>query len=204
VLAKDKVVTTAIFKETIVGRLMLRRLNLDGDQQADLTVHGGPEKAVYVYPVEHYAYWRRELPEMSLPHGMFGENLTISGLSEGTLHIGDRFRIGDAEVMVTQPRLPCYKLGIRFGRPDMLKRFLASRRTGWYLSVQREGEIGAGDTLDPIAGDPDAITVADVTELYVRDRGNADLLRRAIATPALPQDWREFFAERLAKLGPQS
>jgi MOSC domain-containing protein YiiM len=201
---RGRPVSTAIFKDSVEGRVMLRTLNLDGDQQADLTVHGGTLKAVYVYPVEHYAYWRRELPGVELPYGAFGENLTVRGLSEADAHVGDRYRIGGAEVRVTQPRLPCYKLGLRFGRPDMLKRFLASRRTGWYLAVTREGEIGASDAIARIGGDAGAVTVADITELYIHDRNNVDLLRRAVQTPGLPEDWRAFFVERLEKQGAAS
>ena len=135
-------VTTGIFKEPIAGPVMLRTLNLDGDAQADLTVHGGTTKAAYAYPLEHYEYWRNELPDMDLPFGMFGENFTTEGLLEKEVNIGDRFRIGDAEVVVTEPRVPCYKLGIKFGRADILKRFLASRRIGFYFAVLREGEVG--------------------------------------------------------------
>ena len=135
VLRNDEPVSTGIFKEPVAGRVMMRTLNLDGDRQADLSVHGGPEKAVYVYPSEHYEFWKRELPEMELPWGMFGENLTTTGLFETEVNIGDKFRVGTAEVMVTQPRMPCYKLGIRFGRVDIIKRFLISERSGFYLSV---------------------------------------------------------------------
>src|SRR5262245_58207652 len=130
VIWKGRTVTTSIFKEPVEGRVALRNLNFDGDRQADLSVHGGPMKAVYAYPVEHYDYWRGELPDMTLPFGMFGENLTIDGLVENAVNIGDRFRIGSAELMATGPRLPCYKLGIKFGRDDMVKRFAASGRTG--------------------------------------------------------------------------
>src|SRR6266542_4593910 len=137
-------VSTGIFKRPAEGRVMLRTLNLDGDRQADLSVHGGPSKAVYVYPSEHYDYWKQELPEMVLPWGMFGENFTSGGLFESELNIGDKFRVGSAVVMVTEPRMPCYKLGIRFNRPDMIKRFLASGRTGFYFAVLQEGEVGVG------------------------------------------------------------
>lgn len=199
--SKGALVSTAIFKEPVAGRVMVRRLNLDGDQQADLTVHGGAEKAVYAYPAEHYGYWRDELPGMALPRGVFGENLTVAGLSEDTVHIGDRFRIGGAELTVTQPRIPCFKLGIRFGRDDMLKRFLASERTGWYLSVQREGEIGPDDAVELVGQDEHGVTVRDIVRLYARDKQNRDLLRRAAAVPALAGGWRDFFAERLIALG---
>lgn len=120
---KGKPVTTAIFKEAVQGPILLRSLNLDGDRQADLSVHGGVDKAVYVYPTEHYDYWRSELSGQELPWGSFGENFTTTGLLEGAVHIGDRFCIGSAEVVVTQPRLPCYKLSIKFGQADRVKRF---------------------------------------------------------------------------------
>jgi MOSC domain-containing protein YiiM len=137
-------VTTGIFKEPVEGRVRLQRLNLDGDRQADLAVHGGAGKAVYAYPLEHYAFWREELGQ-DLTCGAFGENLTVEGLPlEEEMALGDRFKIGSAELVVTQPRVPCYKLGLRFGRDDMPKRFLASRRSGYYLAVEREGSVGAG------------------------------------------------------------
>jgi MOSC domain-containing protein YiiM len=154
-------VSTGIYKEPVNGRTMLRRLNLEGDGQADLTVHGGWDKAVYVYPSEHYAYWRHELPGMPLPHGIFGENFTTEGLEEKSVHIGDRFQIGEAVVEVTQPRLPCYKLGIRFGRPEMPTRFHTSGRCGFYLAVVREGTVGAGDVLKRIARNDKTISVIE-------------------------------------------
>lgn len=162
---KGRTVLTGIFKEPVSGRIAVRKLNLDGDGQADLSVHGGPEKAVYVYPVEHYAYWRKELPDMEFSWGMFGENLTTEGLLEEAIHIGDRFRIGSAEVIVTQPRMPCYKLGIRFGRNDIIKRFLVSGRPGFYLGVLREGEVGAGDTIELISRDKKQVTVSEIAHI---------------------------------------
>src|SRR5882724_3223879 len=150
VMSNGDPLSTGIFKEPVAGRVMLRTLNLDGDRQADLSVHGGRSKAVYVYPFEHYDYWKRELPEMKLPWGMFGENFTSAGLFESELSIGDKFHVGSAVVMVTEPRMPCYKLGIRFGRPDMIKRFLASERTGFYFAVLQEGEVGVGDQIELI------------------------------------------------------
>ena len=194
-------VSTGIYKTPVEGRHMLRALNLDGDRQADLTVHGGLYKAAYVYPAEHYAYWREELPGMELPWGMFGENFTTEGLDEATVNIGDRFRIGAAEVLVTQPRMPCYKLGIKFGREDILKRFLASGRTGFYLSVEREGEVGAGDEIELLGRDKNNVTVADIVGLYARDKGNSELMRRAVAVEALPESWRQHFAQQLSKDG---
>jgi len=154
-------VSTGIFKEPVAGRIMLRRGNLDGDQQADLTVHGGWDKAVYVYPSEHYPLWRAELPGMELPYGMFGENFTTEGLDETSVHLGDQFRIGGAVVEVTQPRMPCYKLGIRFGRPDMPKRFHASGRCGFYLAVLQEGEVGARAVWERIARNGQEVSVIE-------------------------------------------
>ena len=197
VLRNDEPVSTGIFKEPVTGRVMLRTLNLDGDRQADLTVHGGPQKAVYVYPSEHYPFWKSELPDMDLPWGMFGENFTSEGLNETETHIGDKFRIGSAAVMVTQPRMPCYKLGIRFGRTDIIKRFLVSERSGFYLSVLQEGEVGVGDEFQLIEKNTSGVRVVDVTRLYSSEKDNADLMRRAIATAALPESWREYFQRRI-------
>lgn len=199
-MRNDEAVSTAIFKQPIQGRVMMRTLNLDGDRQADLSVHGGPEKAVYVYPSEHYSFWKHELPEMELPWGMFGENFTTTGLLETEVHIGDRFRIGSAEVMVTQPRMPCYKLGIRFGRADIIKRFLTSERSGFYLSVLKEGEIGTGDDFELIEKNRSGVRVVDVTRLYSSEKRNRELLRRAIVTEGLPKSWRDYFKERIEKL----
>jgi MOSC domain-containing protein YiiM len=194
-------VSTGIYKTPVEGTLMLRKLNLDGDRQADLTVHGGPTKAAYVYPAEHYDYWRDELPGTELPWGMFGENFTTLGLDESNVNIGDRFRLGSAEVMVTEPRMPCYKLGIKFGRNDILRRFLASGRTGFYFSVEREGEVGAGDEIELIGHDEHNVTVADITRLYARDKNDFEMLRRAIAVEALPEKWRYHFGQQLVKGG---
>ena len=199
VVWNEQTVSTGIYKEPVAGRVVLRTLNLDGDQQADLTVHGGRSKAVYVYPTEHYSYWRDELPGTELPWGMFGENFTTEGLNESTINIGDRFGIGSAQVMVTEPRMPCYKLGIKFGRSDILRRFLASGRTGFYFSVQHEGEVEAGDEIELIQRDENNVTVADITRLYARDKGDKDGMRRAIALEALPESWREYFRRQLVK-----
>jgi len=199
VVSSGRTVSTGIYKAPVAGRVMLRTLNLDGDRQADLTVHGGRTKAVYVYPSEHYSFWREELPGTELPWGMFGENFTAEGFDDSIINIGDRFRVGSAEVTVTAPRMPCYKLGIKFGRTDILKRFLASGRTGFYLSVQREGEVEAGDEIELIERDENNVTVADITRLYARDRDDIDMMRRAIALEALPDSWRDYFRKRLVK-----
>jgi MOSC domain-containing protein YiiM len=196
---QGKRVTTGIFKEPIRGRLMMRTLNLDGDQQADLRVHGGVSKAVYAYPSKHYNYWRTELPGMDLSPGMFGENFTTEGLIEDAVYIGDRFRIGETEVTVTEPRMPCYKLGIKFGRADIIKRFLASRRTGFYFAVMGEGMVGAGDAVELIGREQQEISVADITRLYAFDKDDVKSLRRAIQVEALPQSWKGYFQHRLEK-----
>ncbi len=193
---KGKPVMTGIFKEPVNERVMMRSLNLDGDRQADLTVHGGAEKAVYAYPMEHYAYWRQELPNEELPWGAFGENLTIEGLSETSLNIGDRFRIGTAELMVTQPRFPCFKLNLKFGRDDMVKRFLNSRLSGIYFSVIREGEVGAGDAIELVSRDENNITVADIVQIYLRE-ANEDLVRRAVRVPALAASLKTYFHQQI-------
>src|SRR5438552_358775 len=198
---QGRIVTTGIFKEPIQGRVMMRTLNLDGDQQADLTVHGGVSKAIYAYPSEHYDYWRTELPGMDLPWGMFGENFTTEGLLEDAVYIGDRFRIGEAEVMVTEPRMPCYKLEIKFGRADIVKRFLASRRTGFYVGVLREGMIGAGDAVELIGREQHEISVADIARLYAFERDDVKGLRRAIQVEALPESWKSYFQHQLEKHG---
>ena len=203
-----RMVTTGIFKEPVGGRVALRKLNLDGDRQADLTVHGGEHKAVYCHSLAHYDYWKKELPGRELPMGMFGENFTIDdggpGLLEDAVHLGDRFSVGTAEVLVTQPRLPCYKLGVRFGSDDMVKRFLASGRTGFYVAVLREGEVGAGDEIEVMAGEANAVAVSEIVRLYVMKRyGEAEIraVRRALRVEELPESWKEYFRERLRQAG---
>ena len=197
-------VTTSIFKEPVPGRIALRTLNLDRDRQSDLSVHGGKHKAVYCYPIEHYEYWKTELPGHALPMGAFGENFTTEGLTEDSVNIGDRFSAGSAEVVVSQPRLPCHKLGVRFESDDMVKRFLASQRTGFYVAVTREGEVGAGDEINVLRHNPDSISVSEITRLYIaKEYGEEDirLVRTALAIEALPESWKEYFRERLENVG---
>jgi MOSC domain-containing protein YiiM len=196
-------VTTGIFKHPVEGRVALRKLNLDGDRQADLTVHGGEYKAVYCYPVEHYEFWKKELPGVDLPMGSFGENFTTDGLLEESVHLGDRFSVGSAEVIVTQPRMPCYKLGVKFQIDDMVKRFLASGRLGYYVAVAREGEVGAGDEIEVIARDPNAVPVLEIMRLYIAKKyGDRDLdsIRRALQVPSLPDGWKDYFREVLQQM----
>lgn len=197
-------VLTGIFKQPVKGRFALRKLNLDNDRQADLSVHGGQYKAVYCYPVTHYDYWKKELPGVDLPMGVFGENFTIEGGLEDSVHLGDQFSVGSAQAVVTQPRMPCYKLGVRFQADDMVKRFLASGRTGFYLAVTREGKVGAGDEIKAIAQDENAVPVSAITRLYLaKNYGDDDLalLRKALRVAALPESWKEYFRERLANIG---
>lgn len=196
-------ITTGIFKQPVEGRVALRKMNLDGDRQADLSVHGGEFKAVYCYPLEHYAYWQKELPGVELPMGSFGENFTTEGLLEESAHLGDRFSIGSAELVVTQPRLPCYKLGAKFQSDDMVKRFLASHRMGFYFAVTREGEVGAGDEIEVVSRDANAVPVTEITRLYIAKRyGYDDMMsvRRSLRVEALPESWKEYFRERLQQM----
>ena len=197
VVYKGKTINTGIFKQPVSGPVQLRTLNLDGDRQADLTVHGGPNKAVYGYPSEHYPFWQEELPGVDLPWGMFGENFTTVGIAEDDLHVGDRFQIGSSIVMVRQPRTPCFKLAAKFQRDDILERFLLSGRSGFYFSVEQEGSVAEGDDFQLLKRNRDGVTISEMNRLFVREKYNQDLLRKAILTPALPENWREYFSERL-------
>ena len=191
-------IETGIFKEPVEGRRIVRRLNLDGDRQADLTVHGGPNKAVYAYPIEHYAFWRDFLKREDLPPGSLGENLTTEGLTEETLHIGDRLEIGTTELVVVQPRQPCFKLAAKFARTDIVRRMLESGYSGFYLAVRREGEVGQGDTIRVIERDPHQVKVADLNRLYHGKTVDIALMQRAVQVEALPEEWRAALRERLA------
>ncbi|MBV8552221.1 MAG: MOSC domain-containing protein [Acidobacteriaceae bacterium] len=188
-------VLTAIFKSPVEGRVALKGINLVGDRQADRTVHGGPYKAVYLYPSEHYAYWAEQLPGMELPFGSFGENLTSMGIREESVCIGDTFRIGSAVLQVTQPRMPCYKLGIRFGRPDMVRRFWLSGRSGIYFSIVQEGELGAGDSIVQAGSGPEQISVSDVVRLALSEEKDPEMLARAMRAP-LYGGWKDLLYSR--------
>jgi MOSC domain-containing protein YiiM len=196
---KGQTFNTGIFKQPVAGPVMMRQLDLDGDRQADLSVHGGPYKAVYAYPAEHYEFWKKELPEMDFPWGQFGENLTMEGLNEKDTRIGDVLRVGQATVQVTQPRVPCFKLAAKFQRDDILQRFLQSGRSGFYFSVIEEGLVAAGDAIARIQQDAHGIAVSDINKLFNHGTDRA-LLRRVTRLPGLPPDWREHFAEQLAML----
>jgi MOSC domain-containing protein YiiM len=198
VLFRGEVVTTGIFKEPVQGRVRLLKLNLDGDKQADLTVHGGPDKAIYAYPSENYQYWRPQFPGTTLSYGTFGENLTTEGLMEDMVNIGDKFQIGNSvKIIATQPRMPCFKLGVKFGRMDIIKRFLASGRPGIYFKVLQEGEIGAEDEIQLISREKNKVTVKDIVRLYVDDEKDIETMQRAVRIKALPEGWRDHFRRQI-------
>jgi MOSC domain-containing protein YiiM len=188
-------VATSIYKAPIKGRVQLHSTNLEGDKQADLSVHGGRDKAVYVYASEHYSFWKKELPGVDLPWGAFGENFTTEGLTEDTVCLGDRFTIGTAEVVVTQPRIPCFKLNLKFDSDVMAKRFLASRRSGFYLRVLREGEVGPGDKIVRIHQDENRVSISDALRIYLHEPGSNELARRALQVEYLSTTWREKFSQ---------
>jgi len=190
-------VRTSIFKAPVEGPVHVANLNLDGDEQSDLTVHGGVDKAVYIYPSEHYPFWRQQFPNLELAWAALGENLTTEGILEKTTNIGDRFGIGSAEFVVTQPRMPCYKLGIRFGDAKAIKILLQSRRTGFYFSVAKEGQITAGDPIRLLEQDNHHVSVTDIVELYSGGSRNKELLAVAAELPSLPLSWREYFRRHL-------
>jgi MOSC domain-containing protein YiiM len=191
---------TGIFKKPVLSRVMLRTTNLDGDRQADLSVHGGPNKAAYGYPSEHYAYWRAELPGQPLDWGAFGENFTTEGLLETQVSIGDRYRVGSAVVMIRTPRLPCFKLAAKFQRDDMIERFLHSGRSGFYFSVVEEGEVAAGDDFEFLGGEDSNLTIAEMSRLYASTSPDLESLQRAVQVKLLPEGWRERFQARIAAL----
>lgn len=202
VLFNGQIITTAIFKDPVKGPIMLRKLNLDGDKQADLTVHGGLDKAVYSYPSEHYDYWRKQFPNTDLVWGMFGENFTTEGLLEDAVNVGDQFHIGSAKLVATQPRMPCYKLGVRFGRMDVIRRFMASGRPGIYFKVSTEGEVQTGDKIKIIRRDKNNVTVKDIVSLYIarNDIDNIETMKRATKIRDLPEGWRHEFQQKIEQL----
>jgi MOSC domain-containing protein YiiM len=194
---RGKPVTTGIYKEPVAGPVRIRTLNLDGDRQADLRVHGGRDKAVYAYPSEFYELWSRERPELAFGPGMFGENLTTEGLLDSDVSIGDRFRVGTAELVVTQPRLPCFKLGIKMGRDEFVTEFLERGLYGFYFGIVREGEVEAGDSIVELVRDPRGFRVTEIARLYARDRDDAEGMQRAANLDVLPQNWRSYFRKKV-------
>lgn len=190
---------TGIFKSPVAGRVMLRTTNLDGDRQADLSVHGGPNKAAYAYPSEHYVYWNAELPDPARTWGAFGESFTTEGLLETDVSIGDRYRLGSAIIRVTTPRLPCFKLAARFQRGDIIERFLVSGRCGYYFAVDEEGEVGAGNEFELLGRENLTLTIAEANRLYTAKSPDRETLQRSLQVNVLPESWRERFRARLAE-----
>ena len=202
VIFNGQTITTAIFKDPVNVPIMLRKLNLDGDRQADLTVHGGVDKAVYSYPAEHYGYWRKQFPNMDFEWGLFGENFTTEGLMEDAVNVGDQFQVGSVKIVASQPRMPCYKLGVRFGTMDIIRRFLISGRPGIYFKVLKEGEVQTGDRIEITKKDKNNVTVKDIVRLYVYrdDTGNIETMRRATKISVLPEGWRHEFQQNIKQL----
>ncbi len=194
---QGRTIHTGIYKAPVEDRLWLGRLNLAGDGQADLKNHGGAHKAVYAYPLEHYDTWRKELGAEMFNFGQFGENLTLQGLTEDSVHIGDRYRIGGALLEVSQPRVPCFKLGVRMAREDFPKLFLNSGRVGFYLRVLEEGELGVGETIEIVSTDHNRMTVREIHQLLFFDKGNLEGARKALGIQALSPGWRGAFQEVL-------
>src|ERR1044072_2583314 len=196
-------VVTSIFKEPIEGRVKVTTLKLDWDAQADLSVHGGLDKAIYSYSEEHYKYWKEVYPTIVMPFGMFGENLTTQGLNEDTVNIGDQYQIGSSRLVVTQPRMPCYKLGIKFGRMDILEKFINSQRPGIYYKVLQEGDLGAGDNIILLYKDKNNVTINDIVSLYLNDRHdkeNISKMKKATKLKSLPESWKIYFSQKISRL----
>jgi MOSC domain-containing protein YiiM len=201
---KGKSVLTGIYKNPVPGPVELRESNFDGDGQADQSVHGGFDRAAYAYPVVHYEFWKAHYPETDFSWGMFGENLTVSGPLEDAVRIGDRFCVGSAEVVVTQPRLPCIKLAMRTGHEDIVKRFLESSRTGFYLAVSRVGSVTRGDPFELVHEEQSSLTVLEAARLYLDRDANLESLSRIVAVPALSRGWRQQFMGRMKEREIQS
>src|ERR1700734_802542 len=187
---QGKGVHTAVWKRSTPGRVMARRLNLDGDGQGDLAGHGGEHRAVMVYQLDSYRYWQQQLQRRDLEDGQFGENLTVDGLPDNQVCIGDRYRIGGALFEVTQPRVTCYRVGIRMANPQMPSLLVSHKRPGFYFRVLEEGEIGAGDEIVKVADGPEQVTVSEIDGLLYLPGHPRELLQRALRIPALPSGWR--------------
>lgn len=193
-------VSTGIYNKPVEGKVKVRTLNLDGDKQADLTVHGGRDKAIYAYPSEHYPYWKNHYPELQMDWGMFGENFTTEGLLEDQANIGNEYQIGTAKFAITQPRMPCFKLGIKFGTFDIIKKFFASAKSGIYFKVLEEGEVGSGDKIKLIRKDENNVTIHDVMKIYGDEHNHKKMLERALKIDALPIEWGERYQKILQSL----
>lgn len=192
-------VETSIYKELVTGSVKVNALNIEGDKQADLTVHGGVDKAVYTYPSEHYDFWKERRPDLTFELGTFGENLSISGLDEKVC-IGDVFQIGTTVFAITIPRMPCFKLGIKMGDSGFVRDFMKEGRNGWYFKVLKEGSIEAGNEIKKIDEDGYNLSIKEVIELYTIQKKNKTLLEKAINSPSLPQDWIDYFEVKMTHL----
>lgn len=198
---QGKVVRTAVFKRPVTGRVMARTLNIDGDGQADKAGHGGPNRAVMVYQLQSYRYWEAFLKRPPLEMGQFGENLTIDGLPDAEVFIGDRYRIGNAVFEVSQPRVTCYRVGLRMDNPQMPALLVSHRRPGFYFRVIEEGDIGAGDLIEKIGEGPERFSVADIDALLYLPGHDVPDLERALRIPALSEGWQSSFEDMLAAAG---
>lgn len=191
---RGKTIHTGIFKRPVSGSVMLREMNIDGDGQGDLKVHGGTYKAIYGYPIEHYSHWKQVLKRDDLTFGQFGENLTVEGMLEEEVHIGDVFQIGsDVKLQITQPRVPCFKLGYKMGMPEFPKQFLESRRVGFYFRVLEEGEITAGDTISQVESAVESISVKEILNLRYFETNDHKQITRARMLPSLSPSWKKDF-----------
>ena len=196
---KGKTVKTGIFKEAAQGRVKLGGLNLEGDGQADLVGHGGIYKAVHVYSIENYDYWKRELGRDDFSYGQFGENFTVEGMPDDKVNVGDVFRVGTALVEVTQPRVPCFKLAMKMEMPNFLKVLMPSERVGFYLRVLEEGEVGAGDVLERVKVGPEQMSVREMFHLLYFAKQKPEGARKALRIPAVSPGWRGSFEEIVGK-----
>lgn len=195
-----KIISTGIFKYPIVGPVKVYTLNMEGDGQADLSVHGGINKAVYAYPIEHYTYWQDTRPDLSFEVGTFGENLSVSGMKEDSVFIGDTYQIGEVTFSVTTPRMPCFKLGLRVGDPSFIKDFLKANKSGFYFKVLQEGRLDIGDHIKKVGEDGYRLSIREVVSLYDKQKTNKALLTKAVNSPSLPQDWIDHFRQKLKAL----
>ncbi len=192
-----RTVTTAIFKSPVEGPVRAEGVNLRGDAQADLSVHGGPDKAIYGFASEHYAQWRADYPHIEFTWGAFGENLTTAGLLEDDALIGARYRCGSLVLRVTEPRMPCSKFGLRLGDKSVLKHMIDTGHSGFYFAIDEEGEIEAGDTLEHLDTPQGAIPVSEISRLYFSKERDAAELEAALAAPAVTKEWSDWLEEQL-------
>lgn len=193
---------SAIFKKPVTGRTFLGYAGFDGDAVADPVHHGGPDKAVCVYPMSHYSFWKKNIA-LEISPGAFGENLTVDGLIEIEICIGDIFRIGEAEVQCSQPRQPCHKLNKIFNDPEMGKRIHETGFSGWYMRVIKQGWVEPGAEMEIVQKDPAGLSVSEANQLMYHDKRNFNRISDFLTLETLSSDWRELFNKRLAKYSPE-